>query len=277
MNAKPPPVPRAKRRLDAFEATFQVAQLTAKRTLKGRRALVALLVVALPAALGFLVRHGRPGSPAQESFLYGMLSTYHFGIAVPFVALVFSTAFPWPEAEEGTLTYWFTSPIPRWTVLLGRWSASLVVGWAVLAVGVLAIALPLDTRPEADTGAVVRSALAATLLAFPAYLALFQLAATVLRRCLVFGVVFIFVENVISVIPSATIVRFTIVYYVRSRIWPAVPPGSRALAESLLHVAEPASDVASLAAFAGVTAVALVLSLLAVEAIEYRGRTAQPG
>lgn len=272
---KPPAVQR--KRLDAFEATFQVAQLTVKRSFKGRRVLVAFLVVALPAALGALVRSGQANAIAQESFFYGMLSTYHFGIAVPFVALLFSTAFPWPEAEEGTLTYWFTSPIPRWTVLLGRYAASVVVGSAVLTIGVLTIGLPLATRPEAETGAVMRAAIASTLLAYPAYLALFQLVATVFRRGLVFGVVFIFLENFISAIPSATIVRITLVYYVRSRLWPAVPIDSRSMAETHLHVLEPATNLASLSAFAGVTAVALGLSLLLISVIEYRGRTAQPG
>ena len=80
-----------RKRLDAFEATFQVAQLTVRRSFKGRRALIALLVVALPAAVGGLVRGGHANANAQERFFYGMLSTYHFGVAVPFVALLFAT------------------------------------------------------------------------------------------------------------------------------------------------------------------------------------------
>ena len=48
----------AHKRLDAFEAVFQVAQLTVKRSFKGWRGLVALAVVLLPAALAALVRSG---------------------------------------------------------------------------------------------------------------------------------------------------------------------------------------------------------------------------
>jgi ABC-type transport system involved in multi-copper enzyme maturation permease subunit len=275
MSGKGPLLPTDRRRLDLFEATFQVAQLTVRRAVKGGRVLIALVVVLLPVALGCLIRGAGASTRGQEEFFYGLVATWHFGIAVPFVALLFATAFPWPEAEEGTLTYWFTSPIPRWTVLLGRWLAQLVVGWAVLAVGMLTISLPLTTAQP--VGGVVQSALAATLLAFPAYLALFQLVATVFRRCLVFGVVFIFLENFISLIPSATIVQLTLVYYVRSQVWPSVPQVSRALAERQLHVLEPASQLASLSAFASVTLVALGASLLLIGAIEYRGRTSQPG
>ena len=102
----------ARRRLDAFEAVFQVAQLTTRRTLRGRRLIGTLAFVLLPVALSLLVKsRARPND--QEGFFYGMLSIFHFGIAVPVVALTFATQFPWPEAEEGTLTYWFTSPLRR--------------------------------------------------------------------------------------------------------------------------------------------------------------------
>ena len=73
------------------------------------------------------------------------------------------------------------------------------------------------------------------------------------------------------------IVRLTLVFYVRSRIWPSVPPTSHGVADVQLHVFEPASNVESPLAFGGVTVVALGLSLLLIETIEYRGRGTQPG
>lgn len=269
----PPPL---RRRLDAFEAVFQVAQLGAKRSLKGWRIFAALAMALVPAGLAVLVRAGGASEAEQERFFYGMLSFWQFGITVPVCALLFATAFPWPEAEEGTLTYWFTSPIPRWTVMLGRWLASLFVGSLVLSVGILAVGLPLKTPPGAETGAVMRSALAATLTAFPAYLALFQLVATRFRWGLVFGVVFAFIENFISIL-TGTIVKLTLIFYVRSLVWPAVPKGSRSAAERFLRVAEPASTTTSVVTFVVVTLVSLGLSLLLVRVIEYRGRTSQQG
>ena len=263
-------------RLDAFEAVFQVAQLGVKRSLKGWRAVAALALALLPAGLACLVRTGDASALDQERFFYGMLSFWHFGITVPVCALLFATAFPWPEAEEGTLTYWFTSPIPRWTVMLGRWLASLVVGSAVLSAGVLAVGLPLQTSPEAATDAVMRSALAATLSVFPAYLALFQVVATRFRWGLVFGVVFVFIENFISIL-SGTIVKLTLIFYVRSLVWPSVPKTSRGAADHFLRVAEPAGTQTALVTFAVVTVLSLGLSLLLVQVIEYRGRTSQPG
>jgi ABC-type transport system involved in multi-copper enzyme maturation permease subunit len=276
MSARSPASPPRRARLDAFESVFQVAQLATKRSLKGWRAIAALGVALVPAALAALVRAGGADERAQEAFFYGMLSFWQFGITVPVCALLFATAFPWPEAEEGTLTYWFTSPIPRWTVMLGRWLASLVVGSAVLSAGIVAIGLPLRMPAAAEPNAVMRSALAATLMAFPAYLALFQLVATRFRWGLVFGVVFAFIENLVSIL-SGTIVKLTLIFYVRSLVWPAVPPGSRGAAGDFLRVAEPATTTAAVSTFAVVTVVALGLSLLLVQFIEYRGRASQQG
>lgn len=264
------------RRLDAFEAVFQVANLTVRRSFKGLRPFVALAVVLLPSGFCALVAAGRADALAHEHVFYGVLSRYHFGIAVPVVALVFATAFPWPEAEEGTLTYWFTSPIPRWTVALGRYLAALLVGTVILTLGVFGIGLPLHPPPEAELGQVTRAAAAATLMAYPAYLALFQLVSTVFRKGLAFGVMFVFVENFVSLF-TGPIVQLTLIHYVRSQLSRAIPPDSLRSAARLISVAEPASSVAAISTFAGVTVVALGLSLLLVAAIEYRGRTSQPG
>jgi hypothetical protein len=260
------------KRIDAFEAVFQVAQLAVRRMAMGWRPAIAAVVVLLPTGIGALVRAtGAPG-PGQDQFFFAMVSNWHFRVAVPVVALLFASGFPWPEAEEGTLTYWFTSPIRRWTVLLGRWIASLVVGSLVLCVGVVAIGLPLATTPDAQVGPVTRTALAATLLAFAAYLAVFQLVSTVFRRALVFGVVYTFVENFLSTLPG-TISKLTLLHYARSLLWPVVPEFRR----RMLGIVEPAPTVEIVATFVGVTVVALGLSLLLVELIEYRGRSSQPG
>jgi ABC-type transport system involved in multi-copper enzyme maturation permease subunit len=204
-----------------------------------------------------------------------MLGVYHFGIAVPVTALLFASSFPWPEAEEGTLTYWFTSPVRRWTVLLGRYMAALLVGALLLCLDVLAIGLPLSTAPEAQLAAVMGAAIASTLLVLPAYLALFQLLSTFTRFCLIVGVVYVLIENVVSVVPVA-FARVTMVFYVRSQLYPSIPEQSRGAAD-IFHLIEPASTWTALFTFAGVTVVALGLSLFLVESIEYRGRNAQQG
>lgn len=261
------------RRLDAFETVYQTAALALRRTFRGGRLFVALALVLLPLTASLPVAKYAPARE-QEQFFYTMLSFYHFGIAVPAVALVFATSFPWPEAEEGTLTYWFTAPVSRWAVHLGRFLASWVVGAVVLPLSIVAIAAPLGTAPESELRAVAVTSVSATLLAYPAYLALFWLVATVARRGLAIGVFFILAENFMSIVPS-NIVRATLIHYVRSMIHPAVPATSRMRAEKLLHVIEPTATSTAVLTFVLVWCVALVLSLLLVEWIEYRGKISQ--
>lgn len=261
------------RRLDAVETVYQTAALSLARAFRGKRILVALALVLLPLAISVPVAQ-RAKEAAQERFFYDMLSFYHFGIAVPGVALAFATAFPWPEADEGTLTYWFTAPVQRWAVHLGRFVAALVAGTVVLPLSVAAIAVPLRTVPDAAVGDVAVTSISATLLAYPAYLAQFWLVATAFRRGLGIGVCVILVENFMSMIP-ANLVKLTLIHYVRAMIHPSVPKASRGAAESLLHVVEPVTTTTAVLVFAIVACAALVLSLLLVEWIEYRGKVSQ--
>jgi ABC-type transport system involved in multi-copper enzyme maturation permease subunit len=264
------------KRIDAFETVFQVAQITVRRSLRGWRVLAALAVIALPALLAWVVRSGGADPAKQEHFFYGVLAYYQFGIAAPVIAMLSATSFPWPEAEEGTLTYWFTSPVRRWAVLLGRYMAGLVVGSILLPLAVVALALSLDLAPTADTWGVARAAVTATLLVLPAYLAFFQLVAVLSRHGLVIGVVFVVLENLIALAPGL-IVRLTLVFYVRSMLLPAVPKDAQVGSGAVMKLADAATTGESIAAFVAVTVVSLGLSLLAVEHIEYRGRTSQPG
>lgn len=269
-DAAPPPV---RRRLDTVEAIWQVAVLSFRRSLRGGRFWTAIALVAVPLALS--VPAGlRADAKAQEQLFYGVLGFYHFGLAVPAVALAFATAFPWPEAEEGTLTWWFTSPVRRWTIHFGRFAAALAVGSLLLPLSVVALVLPLDAGAAADLPGVAWSAVAATLLVYPAYLGLFWLVATGLRRGLAAGVVYILIENTLSLV-EGNLASLTMIRYVRSVVHPAVPRASRSAASEFLRDLAPVGVGSSVAVFAAVAVLSLVLSLLLVEAIEYRGKSAQ--
>ena len=263
------------RRPDAVEAVFQVAVLTLKRTLRGKRMLWILALLALPCVLAWSVARGLPPE-RQERFFYETLVFYQFGIAVPAVALLMATAFPWPQSDEGTLTYWFTSPVRRWTVSLGRTIASLVVGVLVLPLAVLALALPLDPGETVELAGPVRTAATATLLAFPAYLGVFSLLCTWLRRGLIGGVCLILVENSLSLV-TGNLARLTMVFYVRSIVWPATSDLGRRVLEESAQIDQPASSTTAIAVFVTVTVVALAATCVLVEVLEYRGKHAQPG
>jgi len=262
-----------RRRLDTVEAVWQVAALTFRRSFRGGRFWSAIALVAFPLAISIPV--GMHASPSdQEKSFYGVLGFFHFGLVVPAVALGFATAFPWPEAEEGTLSWWFTAPVRRSAIHLGRFAAALAVGSLLLPLSVLTLALPLDPGPAAEMGAVATSAVAATLLVYPAYLGLFWAVSTWSRRGLALGVVYILVENTLS-LTEGNLASLTMIRYVRSMVHPAVPGASLRRASAFLQDASPVSVGTSVTVFAALALLSLVLSLLLVESVEYRSKSAQ--
>ncbi len=259
------------RRLDTFEVVFQVAMLTLRRSLRGFRLLWPVLLVLLPGVLAISIARGQPPE-RQEGFFYLILAFYHFGIAVPVVALILSTSFPWPESDEGTLTYWFTAPASRWAIYIGRTMASLAVGTLLLPISVLAIGLPL----EIEIAGPMQSAVTATLLAFPAYVGLFSLSSVCIRKTLVVGVVFVLIENSMSFF-AGTIAKLTLVYYVRSLMWPESSPIGRDMLQKAARIDDPASAAVAIGVFVGVAILTILVALPLIQTIEYRGKHAQPG
>ncbi len=267
--------PPVTRRLDAVESVFQVMLVTLRRALRGKRLVMAGALLALPSILAWTVARGR--EPAmQEEFLYSMLTFYQFGIAVPGLALLMATAFPWPESDEGTLTYWFTAPVRRWTIHLGRILASLLVGIVLLPLAILALALPLDPGDGVALAGAIRTSATATMLAFPAYLGFFTLMSTWTRRGLIAGVILIMIENSLSLV-TGNLARMTIVFYVRSLLWPAASPVGRSVLERAARIDDPATPSTAIGIFLAVAIVSIALSLVIVELTEYRGKHGQPG
>jgi len=267
--------PSSRTRPDAIEVLFQVALLSLRRMVRGKRLLLVAALLLLPAALAWAVPRGRPPA-VQERFFYETLAFYQFGIAVPAVALLMASAFPWPESDEGTLTYWFTAPVRRWTVHLGRTLAALALGVVVLPLAVVALALPLDPGETVRLAGPVRTAATATLLAFPAYLGVFGALCTWTRRGLVAGIVVIILENSLALV-TGSFARLTIVFYVRSLLWPAASDLGRDVLRRAAQIDEPAASATAVAVFLGVALVTIGASLLIVEVLEYRGKHAQPG
>ena len=260
-------------------AAWCVAAMTLRRAIRGRRLAFTVLMLALPLGLSLLFVHNARETTSHVRFLYPVLSFLHFGLVVPLVALTFATTFPWPAADDGTLTYWFTSPIPRWSVVLGRYGAQVALGCLVLPLSVLGLLWPLQPPEAFDTAAMAWSAVEATWLAYPAYLALFSTVTITFRWGVVFAIVFVVVENFLSLFQGA-IQRITLVFYTRCRLTADVPDGlTDREVDSItkaLQTMEPVAPGYAAIALATVAVAALLASLVFIHLIEYRGKHASP-
>jgi hypothetical protein len=260
--------------LDPFETAFQTARISAIRMLRGRRWIFAAVIVLLPVAVALLATAGtgRPGR--DERVFYNVLTFLHFGIVVPGAALAFATSFPWEDADDGSLVWWFTAPVRRWAIHAGRYAAALAFGTILLPGSVLLLTLPLSSAPEAGIPRVAATAVAATLLAYPAYLAIFWLLTTLTRRALVLGLIFVVIENVLA-LSRGNLARLTVIHYVRSFLLPAIPSTTGERAKIITRFAEEMPVFVPVAVLGGAAVVALGLSLRLVERIEYRGKSSQ--
>jgi ABC-type transport system involved in multi-copper enzyme maturation permease subunit len=261
----------------ALATVLLVMGISLRRGLRGKRLLAVLGITVFPALLSLLVSRTGAGLDEQAEFFYSVLSTIHLVIVIPCVALTLATAFPWPEAEEGTLTYWFTTPAWRWAVHLGRYLASVVLGWALLPIAFLGLYLPLSAPPEAELWQMTWNGMIVTWLAFPAYLGIFGLVATIFRKGVVFGVVFIVLENSLALF-QGNIQKLTVVYYMRAFLWKSVPSSMRSTVTDWF-ITDPQAPLAesseALVMFATVPVVTLALALVAIHLIEYRAKQGQ--
>jgi len=155
------------------------------RGLMGRRRLILmLLLVALPVAIGLLVRLGG-GRPDAG----GILDTLVVRTVLPLVALVLGTAALGSEIDDGTIVHLLVKPIAR------RW---IILATGVVAAGLMAmLVVPAVVLTGLLTSGLGSSSLTttfafavATLLGGFAYSSAFLALSTITSRALVIGLVY---------------------------------------------------------------------------------------
>ncbi len=164
------------------------------RGLLGRRRLVLMvLLVALPVAIGLLVRvsGGRPDASA-------VLDTLVVRTVLPLVALVLGTAALGSEIDDGTVVHLLVKPIARrWIVLAG---AIVAAGLTTLLVVPAVVLSGLLTSGLGASSITVTFAFAvASLIGGIAYSSGFLALSTVTSRALIIGLVYTLIwEGVVA-------------------------------------------------------------------------------
>ena len=192
-----------------------------QRLLRSRRALVCLVISLLPVAAALFIRYLSSYVGPPPAIELGWLLLVQF--VVPIEALILGSAVIAEEVEDRTITYLFSRPVHRMSVLLGRWLASLVVlitlllfaTWATVAIlGSSAAADPEQALPE---GAVI-GLIEVVLLGAAVYSALFASCGVILKRPIIVGIGYTFaVEAFLSNLPGRN-QALTIQYYLRSHL-----------------------------------------------------------
>jgi hypothetical protein len=264
----PPPVPAASRpeELPLAEAAGRVMVRQARDFLRGKRFLAAAALVSLAPLLAVLIRNP---DPVTLTRVYLLLIV---AFLLPILGVSFGSGLLHGEAEEGTLTYLFTAPVSKSSIVLGKWSAALACGWGLCAasLGLAFLLSPADLGPH---GGFVRSAFMAVLLGYPAYLGMFTFFGTLFRHGYIAGLIYCFgFELILWVVPGAA-KRLSIGFYIRSIVEPHVP--DRAALEGYFDMF-PADPMAVCAAvLGGVAVLSVAAPLVRVPLKEFRTRNVQ--
>lgn len=237
-----------------------------------RRSLLMGLLLCLPVGFALLYRAVLIAKlPARLSGydLYGtIVAIYYIRNLVPLAALFYATALIADEVEGRTITYLFTRPIPRASILLGK--------FATYAATTLALALPstvltffLLTTAQGFGGAAASGAellrdVLAIAVGLVVYGSLFTLLGVLLKRPVIPGLLFLFVWELVANLPGY-LPRFTITAWLRSLV--GHRPAEEGLSQLFSQQALPA--MLSLGVLAALSAVFLALALRIFSEREY--------
>ena len=262
-----------------LSSALRVFDFSLGQMLWSRRSVFLGLLVGAPVLLAIIVRimsaagwvppvNGmQVGGPA----LFGVLMWLLFvRFIVPVLGIFYGTSLMADEVDDKTITYLFTRPVPRASILLGKYLAYLVCVVLLLLPSIVVIyflVVPIG-------GSIGRSfpLLAADLgmvaVGVAAYGAVFAFVGAWLKKPLIAGLVFAFGwEQAVLLIPGY-LKRLTVQYYLQALVPHAMPQDS-ALSVLLSAIQDFPPIGISLVCLAGIIMGALWLGGQAVENREY--------
>lgn len=260
-------------------SSLRVFDLSFGQMLWSRRSVFLGLLVGAPIAIGFAVRlavmsAGLPminGTRLNGPTLFGMLIWLLFvRFIVPVLGIYYGTSLIADEVDDKTITYLFTRPVPRASILFGKYLAYLacvvlLVLPAVIVVYFLIVPIGGNVGQSfpqlaADLGMLVAG--------LTAYGALFAFVGAALKRPLIVGLVFTFGwESTVLLIPGY-LKRLSVAYYLQALVPHSMPADSSISA--LLSVFQELPPLwVSLAGLTAITVLGLGLGGRAVEKREY--------
>jgi ABC-2 type transport system permease protein len=259
---------------------FRVFDMSLGEMLWSKRTIFMALVVCAPViiALAFRVAQSMGVAPVRLNgdrvngavIFGGMIWLLYLRFIVPVLGAFYGTSLIADEVDEKTITYLFTRPIRRGSVLIGKYLAYLVCTALVVLPSIMVVyflLVPFDQVASSFVQLVTDLALMG--LGLAAYGALFALVGTALKRPLVIGLVFAFGWEQLAMAMPGSMRTFTLVYYIQALVPHAMPADGGVLrALQSLFVDSP-SAMTSVFALVLTIAVSLGLAVKVIERREY--------
>ncbi|MBP1635922.1 MAG: ABC-type transport system involved in multi-copper enzyme maturation, permease component [Acidobacteria bacterium] len=237
----PPPVAGPQRPPSFPTAALRVFDLSIGQMLWSRRTIFLALVVAAPVVLGVVIRvlmstslgrqvqvNGAPiasGGPVFGIFIWLL----YLRFIVPVLGVFYGTSLIADEVEDRTITYLFTRPIARGSILVGKYLAYLAATTLVVLPSVMLLyflVVPIGVGTLAGSFPALLMDLGLLGLGLAVYGALFAWVGARFKHPLVTGLVFAFGwEQGIMMVPGY-LKRFTVAYYIQGLVPHTMPQDS---------------------------------------------------
>ncbi len=241
-----------------------------KYGLKSKRARVFFILSFIPVLILLIAKIVELTNPdslvtAADIFSRAMLIIY-IQLLIPVLALFFGSQVINEELDDKTLIYLTTTPIPKPSIVLGKYLAYTLLASIIVNAGLLFsfFIINIDRLGDAAYLKNFVSFVAVGTLALIAYTAFFTLAGTLIKKALIFGLIFIFgYESIVQYLPGIT-QKLTFMHYIKSLL-----PYSAENVKFLVFRLEPSGTIESLLILLCITLIAIILSSFLFNRKEY--------
>jgi len=240
----------------------------------GRRAnktkifiLISFLPVVMAIVIKFIQYLNKNIWMRDISIFSNIIIFFYLQFLILILALFFGSSVCLEEIEGKTLTYLTTRPVPKSAIILGKYAAYTLLIVLMVNVGVTFsfLILNIDHLYDFSLYKILFRDMGVLTIGLVCYTAFFTAVGSILKKSILFGLIFGFGwENIIQYFPGST-QRFTIVHYLKSLL--PQPRGGRF--SFLLFRLEPTSPGTAILMLLLITGVFLGIACLLFSQKEY--------
>lgn len=174
-------------------ASLAIAEFTLRGLLGRRRAILIVLLAALPILVSVIIRLAG-GTRDVDRVLENMI----IRAVMPLLALIIGTAAVGSEIEDGTIVYLLTKPVPRWLTALSKLAVAAGLT-AILVVPSVVLSGAIMAGTDGDAPRAIAAYAVACLAGGVAYACAFTTLGIVTGRALIVGLAYTLIwEGVIA-------------------------------------------------------------------------------
>jgi ABC-type transport system involved in multi-copper enzyme maturation permease subunit len=189
---------------------------------RARRTKMFFLFSLIPALVLLIIRIVQWLNPEASIFSTGMFYRigveFYFQLFIQILCLFYGASVLSDESDHKTLVYLTTSPVPKATILLAKYAAVYIISMFIISAG-LVLSFLISYIDHLSNPTYIQGLLSfmgIALLAALAYSSLFTILGSLVKKSILFGIIFIFGwESIVQYFPGTT-QKLTINHYIKS-------------------------------------------------------------